>query len=222
MYNWELAAQVQHEIVPRVSVNAGYFRRWYGNLQGHRQPDPHPGRLHARTRVTAPLDARLPGGGGYTVAGPVRRQSPGRAEQHHHLASKYGNATEVFNGVDISRERAAAAAASSCRAARASAGSKPTTVSPSTRRRAAALPPAQGATSAAGLLYCDVKPPFQPNVKLLGVYPLPWGGVQLAATFQSLPGPANHRQPDLHQRRDPAVARPQPGDRRGRHRRRAS
>ena len=36
------------------------------------------------------------------------------------------------------------------------------------------LPPAQGATSAAGLLYCDVKPPFQPNVKLLGVYPLPW------------------------------------------------
>ena len=51
------------------------------------------------------------------------------------------------------------------------------------------MPPAQGATSAAGLLYCDVKPPFQPNVKLLGVYPLPWGGVQLAATFQSLPGP---------------------------------
>ncbi len=45
------------------------------------------------------------------------------------------------------------------------------------RRRLAAghgLPPAQGATSAAGLLNCDVKPPFQPNVKLIGVYPLPW------------------------------------------------
>jgi hypothetical protein len=51
------------------------------------------------------------------------------------------------------------------------------------------LPPAQGGTSAAGLLYCDVKPPFQPNVKLLGVYPLPWYGIQFAATFQSLPGP---------------------------------
>jgi hypothetical protein len=51
------------------------------------------------------------------------------------------------------------------------------------------IPPAQGATSAAGLQYCDVKPPFQPNVKLLAVYPVPWGGVQLAATFQSLPGP---------------------------------
>jgi len=51
------------------------------------------------------------------------------------------------------------------------------------------LPPSQGGTSAAGLLYCDVKPPFQPNVKLLGVYPLPWQGIQFAATFQSLPGP---------------------------------
>ena len=39
------------------------------------------------------------------------------------------------------------------------------------------------------LLSCDTKPPFQPNVKLLGVYPLPWGGIQTAATFQSLPGP---------------------------------
>jgi hypothetical protein len=39
------------------------------------------------------------------------------------------------------------------------------------------------------LLNCDTKPPFQPNVKLLGVYPLPWAGIQTAATFQSLAGP---------------------------------
>ena len=31
--SWELAAQVQHEIYPRVSVNVGYFRRWYDNLR---------------------------------------------------------------------------------------------------------------------------------------------------------------------------------------------
>ncbi len=51
------------------------------------------------------------------------------------------------------------------------------------------VPPANGAATAAGLLYRDVKPPFQPNVTLLDVYPLPWGDVQMAATWQSLPGP---------------------------------
>jgi hypothetical protein len=37
--------------------------------------------------------------------------------------------------------------------------------------------------------YCDVRPPFQPNVKALAVYPLPWWGLQTSATYQSLPGP---------------------------------
>jgi len=37
--------------------------------------------------------------------------------------------------------------------------------------------------------YCDVRPPFQPNVKGLIVYPLPWWGLQTSATYQGLPGP---------------------------------
>jgi hypothetical protein len=37
--------------------------------------------------------------------------------------------------------------------------------------------------------FCDARPPFQPNVKALAVYPLPWWGLQTAATYQSLPGP---------------------------------
>ena len=36
---------------------------------------------------------------------------------------------------------------------------------------------------------CDVRPPFQPNVKFLVVYPLPFAGIQAGAAFQSIPGP---------------------------------
>src|SRR5262245_43568103 len=31
-YDWQIGASVQHELVPRVSVEAGYNRRWWGNF----------------------------------------------------------------------------------------------------------------------------------------------------------------------------------------------
>src|SRR5207249_10794768 len=31
-YDWQFGASVQHEVVPRVSIEAGYNRRWWGNF----------------------------------------------------------------------------------------------------------------------------------------------------------------------------------------------
>ena len=187
IYNWEVAAQVQHEIVPRVSVNAGYFRRWFGNLRVQDNLAITPADYTGYS-VTAPVDARLPGGGGYVVSGLADANRLVSQNNVIGLASTYGDATEVYNGVDLTVNARLP-------------GGVVVSGGPSIGRtetnycfvidspQGTGVPPAQGATSAAGLLYCDVKPPFQPNVKLLGVYPLRWGGVQLAATFQSLPGP---------------------------------
>ena len=61
-YNWELGVSVQQEVVPRVSVNVGYFRRWWGNwyawTTGRQLADYTP------FSIMAPIDPRLPGGGG--------------------------------------------------------------------------------------------------------------------------------------------------------------
>ena len=48
---------------------------------------------------------------------------------------------------------------------------------------------ASGVTASRTTPFCDVRPPFLPNMKFLGVYPLPFWGLQASATLQSTPGP---------------------------------
>ena len=48
---------------------------------------------------------------------------------------------------------------------------------------------ASGVTAPRLTEFCDVRPPMLPNVKFLGVYPLPFWGLQFSATLQSTPGP---------------------------------
>jgi hypothetical protein len=58
---------VQHQIFSRMSVDVGYFRRWYGNFGVTDNLNLTPADFDAFS-VTAPSDQRLPGGGSYTVA----------------------------------------------------------------------------------------------------------------------------------------------------------
>ena len=66
--DWQIGATVQHEILPRVSVEVGYTRRWLQNftVTDNRAAAPSD---FTQFSVTAPLDPRLPGGGGYVVDG---------------------------------------------------------------------------------------------------------------------------------------------------------
>jgi len=66
-------------------------------------------------------------------------------------------------------------------------------VEPPSEPVAERLPSTQGAIfckfDCRSTIYCHIAPPFQTDVKLSGSYPLPWWGVALSATFQSIPGP---------------------------------
>ncbi|MBI4264934.1 MAG: TonB-dependent receptor [Acidobacteria bacterium] len=101
-YNWELALSVQHEVAPRMSVEVGYFRRWYGNfiVTDNRAVTAAD---FDRFSVTAPTDSRLPGGGGDVVSNlyNVKPASFGRTDNVVTLSKNFGDQTERWHGVDL-------------------------------------------------------------------------------------------------------------------------
>jgi len=103
LYNWEFTANVQHELMPRVSLTVQYARRWYGNF---RVTDDRAVSVadYDRFTINVPSDPALPGGGGYTLTGfDLTAAGAARAPDYFvTLAKNYGEQTEVFDGVNIS------------------------------------------------------------------------------------------------------------------------
>ena len=100
--DWQVGVTVQQEILPRVSVEVGYTRRWLDNFTVTDNLLTSPAD-YDQFSVTAPLDPRLPGGGGYTIAG-LYNVNPAKAGQTNDLrtyAPNYGTITQVYNGVDV-------------------------------------------------------------------------------------------------------------------------
>ena len=103
-YNWEFSTGVQHEVMPRVSMDVGYFRRWFGNFRVMDNLALSPADFD-QFSLRVPTDSRLPDGGGYTVTGlhnvkPEKFSIP--ADNYNTLSDKYGKQTEHWNGVDFS------------------------------------------------------------------------------------------------------------------------
>jgi hypothetical protein len=67
-YGWDFGTEVQHELRSGMSVTAGYYRNWAGNFRVTDNQAVTPGDFSPYC-VTAPVDARLPGGGGYPICG---------------------------------------------------------------------------------------------------------------------------------------------------------
>ena len=100
--DWQVGVTLQQEILPRVSLEVGYTRRWLQNftvtdnlLTAASDYDPF--------SIVAPVDSRLPGGGGYTVSG-LYNVNPSKASVSNDLrtyAPNYGKISQVYNGIDI-------------------------------------------------------------------------------------------------------------------------
>ncbi|PYR26539.1 MAG: hypothetical protein DMF92_18285, partial [Acidobacteria bacterium] len=103
-HNWDLSTEVQHQLTSRMSVTAGYYRNWFGNFTVTHNLLVTPAD-YSPFCITAPGDARLPGGGGYQVCGlyDVSLAKFGQVNNLVERASKYGNQTQAndFFGVTV-------------------------------------------------------------------------------------------------------------------------
>ena len=96
--DWQVGASVQQEVLPRVSVEAGYYRRWLVNFSVEDNLAVTPADFD-RFSVRVPDDQRLPTAGG-TIGGlyDVSQAKFGQADRYATLAKNYGGQTQMYNG----------------------------------------------------------------------------------------------------------------------------
>jgi len=101
--DWQIGASVQQELMPRVSVEFGYFRRWLRNFTVTDNLNLTANDLTPFS-ITAPVDSRLPNGGGYTVSGLYNVTPAGFLVAPSNRitdAANYGSQYMHYNGILI-------------------------------------------------------------------------------------------------------------------------
>jgi hypothetical protein len=176
-YNWEYSASLQQELMERVSMNVGFYRRQFYNLdvidnQNLALTDWTP------FSIATPTDPRLPLSGQAIALHTLNANKVGAATDN--LRTFSGINRTVYNGIELSanlrREKLLLFGGIN------------------TERRASTE--CDGSTTAAttardnplGLRFCDSIPPFRSTFKMSGAYQLPWE-FQVSGTFMAIPGP---------------------------------
>ena len=100
--DWQVGASIQQQVLPRVSVEYGYFWRWLGNFTTTDNLLVGPADFTPFS-VTAPVDSRLPGGGGYTVGGlyNVVAGKFGQTSNNVTDAANFGDQYQRYHGMLI-------------------------------------------------------------------------------------------------------------------------
>jgi hypothetical protein len=113
-YDWQFGVSVQQEVFPRVSVEVGYHRRWFGNFFYTDNQAVGPEDFSSAT-FNAPVDNRLPDGGGFPVTvydvNPVlhdgrlgfgqTRLADGSSALYYTFGSDLGDESAYWQGIDV-------------------------------------------------------------------------------------------------------------------------
>ena len=172
----QLAVGIQRELLPRLSAEVTYHHRWFGNFTATDNVLVQPSD-YSPYSIVAPVDPRLPGGGGYTIDDlwDINPTSFGRVDNFVAPSEDYGKQIRYWHGVDVNisgRMRNGVmfqGGTSTGRLVTDDCDVDPKLDSPSRR-------------------FCRVEAPFATQFKGLMSYIIPKVDVQVSSTIQSLPG----------------------------------
>jgi hypothetical protein len=202
-YNWSMGVSVQQEVIPRVSVSVGYFRNWWGNqyVVDNRATEFAD---YTPFSINAPLDPRLPNGGGYTIGGLYNLvpSAVGKVDELAQTYRNFGNQVENWQGVDFgvtARLRNGLTLQGGTSTGRKLADAcdvraKLPELGTGSRGEAnSSITAAVTAVSANGRLsvvnpWCRIEEPYRTDFRGLATYTVPKVDVQVSGTWRSTPG----------------------------------
>jgi Carboxypeptidase regulatory-like domain len=191
--DWQYSVGVQQEVAPQIAVEVSYNRRvWSNFFLTHNRA------LTAadfdEVTITAPVDSRLPNGGGYPVTFLTRntRSALGATDSYYTSTDDYGDETHYWHGVDLSfsaRTRWGLTVQGGTSTGRGVNDTCDVLMGRFGREMAPTLGTAAVPVIAVGIVdgvkACDVAEPWLTSARGLGSYTVPKVDVMVSAIFRS-------------------------------------
>jgi hypothetical protein len=199
--NWEFSASVQRELLPRVAVDVGYFRRIWKNFQVTDNLLVGPEDF-TQFSMTVPTDPRL-STSGQTLSGlyNVVPAKFGQVQNLNTLSDKYGKQIDHWNGFDIGinarLQDGLVLQGGVSSGKQIEDNCEVVAKLPEMNNLTAAVVGAANSGATGGnaapaqwrpLEFCHREQPMLTGAKLLAIYTVPKVDVQLSGSFRSTPG----------------------------------
>jgi hypothetical protein len=101
--DWQFGVSVQQDVLPRVSLEVAYDRRWWLNFADVTDNLAVASTDYDPFSIVAPTDSRLPDGGGYTISGlyDLNPSKLGQTENLVRAADYYGGHKRYNDSIDL-------------------------------------------------------------------------------------------------------------------------
>ncbi|HET9831303.1 MAG TPA: carboxypeptidase-like regulatory domain-containing protein, partial [Vicinamibacterales bacterium] len=203
-WDYQAGVALQQQLTPRISAEVQWNKRWFYGWYVSRNQARDPQADWNSYNVTAPLDSRLPNGGGYTINNfyDVVPSKFSAASYQIQAANNFGNQYQYWSGVDLNVAIRAAKGLSFQGGT--STGQTVRDLCSVSNNLPDALQPAQALAigvsvpgfnaigaplgGAAPGAYCHLESGFLTQFRGLGSYQVPKVDVEVSATYQSKPG----------------------------------